>query len=121
MRESSRRSSTRRHRGITTRLTISGLAVACGLAAACAQGGEIAVGSSSAEVIRQRGAPDQVKALHGKVLEDVPDLAQAEQSGARIVFIYERDALRVWFVRGRVTRVTRGASPPNATSPAPAN
>jgi len=86
------------------------------LASGCSRAEELAVGMSSDELIAQLGEPESIKVLRGKVLEDVKDRAQVEQTDARVLFIYDRRNLRVWLVRGRVDKLVPapGTSQDNA-------
>lgn len=102
----------------------SGIAVLVLGAGADAQAADVTVGMTSADVMKQLGNPDGIKALHGKVLREVADLEEAEKSDVRTVFIYDREKLRVWFQHGRVTATTQGtdsAPPDEPAEAAPAN
>ncbi len=68
----------------------------------------IRLGMTSDEVVTLLGKPDRQAILEGKVLRILvyDDLASALLRD-RLVFIYDQTELRVWFMDGRVTGVTK--------------
>jgi hypothetical protein len=69
---------------------------------------DVTIGMPMQEVIAALGEPDRKTVLSGKVLRDLAEISpEAAVSKSRIVFIYNKDNIQVWFRQGRVTGVTK--------------
>ena len=68
----------------------------------------VALGMREQEVVSILGQPERKAILQGKLLIDIKGgTMPSNRPNAMIVFLYERDKVRVWFRRGKVTDVTR--------------
>lgn len=68
----------------------------------------IRLGMTSDQVVTLLGKPDRKAILEGKVLRIlVHDDSETELLRNRQVFIYDQTELRVWFMNGQVTGVTK--------------
>jgi len=77
------------------------------LAFACAKVESVRVGMSPNEVIRGLGEPDRKAVLEGKLLRDLDEIKDKDLTGYRVVYVYEKSGLQVWFQSGKVTGATR--------------
>lgn len=76
--------------------------------AASAEIMDVTIGMPMEEVIAALGEPDRKAVLSGKVLRDLTEMSpEVAVSKSRIVFIYNKDNIQVWFRQGRVTGMTK--------------
>ena len=69
---------------------------------------DVTIGMPMQEVIAALGEPDRKAVLSGKVLRDLAEISpEVAVSKSRIVFIYNKDNIQVWFQQGRVTGITK--------------
>lgn len=69
---------------------------------------DVTIGMSVQEVLTILGEPDRKAVLSGKLLRDVPkNDAETLASTFRMVFIYQRSTIHVWFRQGRVSGMTK--------------
>jgi hypothetical protein len=69
---------------------------------------DVTIGMTMQEVMAIMGEPDRKAVLSGKILQDLAEISpDVARSNARIVFIYNKDNLQVWFRQGRVTGMTK--------------
>lgn len=69
---------------------------------------DVTIGMPMQEVIAALGEPDRKAVLSGKVLHDLTEISpEIAGSKSRVVFIYNKDNVQVWFQQGRVTGVTK--------------
>ena len=91
---------------------VAALSAALMALAACrtqAPAAEVRPGMSETRVVQILGAPPRTAVLVGKELRALADLPVGADPGQyRLVYIYERSGLLVWFKDGQVTGVTRG-------------
>ena len=81
------------------------IAVPCG---ALAEIMDVRVGMLAQDVATILGEPDRKAVLVGKLLRDFTSIDPDEDiSHARIVFIYHKHNVQVWFQQGRVTGMTK--------------
>ncbi len=75
---------------------------------ASAEAMNVTIGMSMEDVITILGEPDRKAVLSGKVLRDLAVVGPEDAvSKSRIVFIYEKDHVQVWFQQERVTGMTQ--------------
>jgi hypothetical protein len=65
------------------------------------------MGMSPAEVIEILGKPDQIAYLDGKVLVTVTNPDEVDFSQYRVSFMYDNNAVQIWFQNGRVESMTK--------------
>ncbi len=88
------------------------LAGLLGAGSTVAQPDALRPGMSETQVVQLLGAPDRTAVLEGKELRDAGQVPADVRSRLRLVYVYERSGVQVWFRDGRVTGVTRdGVSP----------
>ena len=75
-----------------------------------ASGSGVTVGMSPQEVTTILGPPDKRAVLVGKVLRELREGAP-DPTESRMVYIYDRTKLRVWFQHGQVTGMTLDGLP----------
>ncbi len=76
--------------------------------AASAETMNVTIGMSMQDVITIIGEPDKKAVLSGKVLRNFTEVSpETAVSKSRIVFIYEKNNVQVWFQQGRVTGMTK--------------
>ena len=69
---------------------------------------DVTIGMPMQDVIATLGEPDRKAVLSGKVMRDLAEIdPEAAVSKSRIVFIYNKDNIQVWFRQGRVTGITK--------------
>lgn len=69
---------------------------------------DVKIGMPIQEVLTILGEPDRKAVLSGKLLRDVPEKdAETLSSISRMVFIYQRSNIHVWFQQGRVSGITK--------------
>ena len=69
---------------------------------------DVKIGMLMQDVIGILGEPDRKAVLSGKLLRDFTEISSEEiTSHSRIVFIYNKDNVQVWFRDGRVTGMTK--------------
>ena len=84
------------------------LAVGVGEQGLVGEVSSVAFGMREQEVVRILGQPERKVILQGKLFLDLEGGTMfSDRPNAMIVFLYERDNVRVWFRRGKVTDVTR--------------
>lgn len=76
-------------------------------APACAESGRVELGMSQDEVVRLLGEPDSKAILDGKVLRQIDELTAPDLETYRVVYIYDKSNLQIWFEAGKVSGVTR--------------
>ncbi|MGC4098335.1 MAG: hypothetical protein QM706_14570 [Nitrospira sp.] len=69
---------------------------------------DVKVGMPIHQVLTILGEPNRKAVLSGKLLRDVPEKdAETLSSISRMVFIYQRSNIHVWFQLGRVSGMTK--------------
>jgi hypothetical protein len=69
---------------------------------------DVTIGMPMQDVVAALGEPDRKAVLSGKVLRDLTEISpEIAGSKSRIVFIYNKDNVQVWFRQGRVTGITK--------------
>jgi hypothetical protein len=85
--------------------------VGCALSgvALCVSGAtdELRLDMSQQDVERILGVPDRRAVLIGKTLKNIGAQMPEEFEHSRLIYIYDKMGLQVWFLDGRITGVTR--------------
>jgi|GEM_PF-5254968 len=74
----------------------------------CFKSNMIQPGMTPEQVIAQRGKPDRIAVLEGKLLRTLlPEELESYPTKNRVVFIYDQKQERIWFQYGRVAGVAQ--------------
>lgn len=69
---------------------------------------DVAAGMPIQDVVAIMGQPDRKAVLEGKVLRDFTEVdPEGASSTLRVIYIYNKGRVQVWFQQGRVTGMTK--------------
>lgn len=78
------------------------------MAGACVPEDDLRLGMSQENVVQLLGEPSRKSVLIGKVLRDIDQFPAGEDLARfRLVYVYDKSGLQVWFEDGKVTGVIR--------------